>query len=120
MYIPQLTDERTRGNVVRECILGFPRDQIAEHTGIGAGTVSSIVANYKAKLDDLDFDSIRQLAVEARQLGWNFKNRSAEVPRKHTIFCIETRVQLIVVNVLATFLSKSSFSNGLFIKQSTS
>jgi hypothetical protein len=69
--MPPLTDERTRGNVVREWILGFPRDQIAEHIGIGAGTVSSIIATYKAGLEELDLDSIRQLAVEARQHGWN-------------------------------------------------
>jgi hypothetical protein len=67
-----LTDEKTRGNVVREWILGFPRDSIAEHYGIGAGTVSSIIANYITGLEELDFDSIRQLAVEARQQGWNF------------------------------------------------
>jgi hypothetical protein len=69
--MPPLTD-KTRGNVVREWILGFPRDSIAEHYGIGAGTVSSIIANYKTGLEELDFDSIRQLAVEARQQGWNF------------------------------------------------
>jgi hypothetical protein len=72
--MPPLTDEQTRGNVVREWILGFPRDAIAEQNGIGAGTVSNIVANYKAGLEELDFDSIRQLAVEARQHGWNFAN----------------------------------------------
>ena len=42
--MPPLTDEQTRGNVVRKWILGFPRDTIAEHNGIGAGTVSSIIA----------------------------------------------------------------------------
>ena len=31
-----------------------PRDQIAEHTGIGAGTVSSIISNHKAGLHDLE------------------------------------------------------------------
>jgi hypothetical protein len=51
--------------------LGLPRDQIAEHSGIGAGNVSSIVANYKAGLEELDFDSIRQLSVEPRQHGLN-------------------------------------------------
>jgi hypothetical protein len=70
--MPPLTDEQTRRNVIRQWILGFPRDQIAEQNGIGAGTVSSIIANYKAGLEELDFDSIRQLAVEARQHGWNF------------------------------------------------
>jgi chaperonin cofactor prefoldin len=70
--MPPLTDERTRRNVIREWILGFPRDTIAEQNNIGAGTVSSIVASYKVGLQELDFDSIRQLAVEARQHGLNF------------------------------------------------
>jgi transposase len=69
--MPPLTDEQTRRNVIKQWILGFSRDTIAEHYGIGAGTVSSIVANYKVGLEELDFDSIRQLAVEARQQGWN-------------------------------------------------
>jgi hypothetical protein len=70
--MPPSIDEQIRRNVIREWILGFPRDTIAEHNGIGAGTVSSVIAKYKAGLEELDFDSIRQLAVEARQQGWNF------------------------------------------------
>jgi hypothetical protein len=70
--MPPLTDERTRRNVIRGWILGFPRDTIAAENNIGAGTVSSIIANYKVGLEELDFDSIRQLAVEARQQSWNF------------------------------------------------
>src|SRR5919197_116407 len=69
--MPPLTDEQTRGNVIKQWILGFPRDTIAQQNNIGAGTVSSIVANYKSGLEELDFDSIRQLAVEARQHGLN-------------------------------------------------
>jgi hypothetical protein len=72
--MPPLTDEQTRRNVIRKWILGFPRDTIAEQNGIGAGTVSSIIANYKAGLEELDFDSIRQLAVEARQHGLNLSD----------------------------------------------
>jgi len=60
-------DEQTRRNVIKQWILGFSRDKIAEENNIGAGTVSSIVANYKVGLEQLDFDSIRQLAVESRQ-----------------------------------------------------
>jgi hypothetical protein len=77
--MPSLTDEQTRRNVVREWILGFRRDQIAEQNNIGAGTVSSIVANYKVSLAELDFDSIRQLAVEARQHGWNFADLASHI-----------------------------------------
>ena len=72
--MPPLTDELTRRNVIREWILGFPRDTIAEQNNIGAGTVSSIVASYKVGLEELDFDSIRQLAVEVRQHGLNFSD----------------------------------------------
>ena len=61
----------SRRNVIRQWITGFSRDQIAEENNIGAGTVSSIVANYKVSLEELDFDSIRQLAIEARQHGLN-------------------------------------------------
>ncbi|MFL6408193.1 MAG: hypothetical protein ACJ71F_14150 [Nitrososphaeraceae archaeon] len=49
----------------------FSPRYIAEENNIGAGTVSSIVSNYKAGLEELDFNSIRQLAVEARQHGLN-------------------------------------------------
>src|SRR5215212_9159382 len=69
--MPPLTDEQTRRNVIKQWISGFPRDTIAEQNKIGAGTVSSIIANYKAGLEELDFDSIRQLAVEARTHGLN-------------------------------------------------
>jgi hypothetical protein len=72
--MPPLTNEQTRRNVIRQWILGFSRDTIAEHNGIGAGTVSSIVASYKVGLEELDFDSIRQLAVEARQQDWNLSD----------------------------------------------
>ena len=69
--MPPLTDEQTRGKVIRQWISGYSRDTIAEQNNIGAGTVSSIIANYKTGLEELDFDSIRQLAVEARQHGLN-------------------------------------------------
>jgi hypothetical protein len=48
-----------------------PRHTIAEQNGIGAGTVTSIIANYKAGLESLDFDSVRRLSAEARQHGLN-------------------------------------------------
>jgi hypothetical protein len=72
--MPPLTDERIRRNVIREWLSGFPRDTIAEQNNIDAGTVSSIVASYKVGLEELDFDSIRQLAVEVRQHGLNFSD----------------------------------------------
>jgi hypothetical protein len=51
--MPPITDEQTHGKVVREWILGFPRDAIAEQNGIGTGTVSNIITNCKAGLESV-------------------------------------------------------------------
>jgi cell division GTPase FtsZ len=46
---------------------GEARDKIAADNNIGAGTVTSIVDNYKIGLDNLDFGSFRELMVEAKK-----------------------------------------------------
>ncbi len=77
--MPPLTDEQTRRNVIRGWISGIPRDTIAAKNNIGAGTVTSIISNYKAGLETLDFDSVRQLSVEARQHGLNLSELASHV-----------------------------------------
>jgi hypothetical protein len=77
--MPPSIDEQVRKNVIRQWISGFPRDTIAEQNNVGAGTVSSIVANYKVGLETLDFDSIRQLSIEIRKQGLNFADLALHV-----------------------------------------
>jgi hypothetical protein len=72
--MPAAIDEQIKQKVIQGWFRGFPRDKIAAENNIGAGTVTSIVSNYKLELETLDFDSIRQLAVEARQQGWNLSD----------------------------------------------
>jgi hypothetical protein len=106
--MPPLTDEETRRNVIRQWILGFPRDTIAEQNNIGAGTVSSIITNYKVSLEELDFDSIRQLAVEARQHGWNFADLASHA-RLYNYFiksgASEKAIESFITKVSATDVS---------------
>jgi hypothetical protein len=106
--MPPLTDQQTRGNVIRQWILGFPRDTIAEQNGIGAGTVSSIVANYKVGLEELDFNSIRQLAIEARQHGWNFADLASHA-RLYNYFiksgAAEDKIEWFIDNINSSILS---------------
>jgi hypothetical protein len=83
--MPPLTDEQTRRNVIRDWISGIPRDTIAAQNNIGAGTVTSIISNYKAGLESLDFDSIRQLSVEARQHGLNISELASHA-RLYNLF----------------------------------
>jgi transposase len=104
--MPPLTDEKTRGNVVREWILGFSRDTIAKHYGIGAGTVSSIIANYKTGLEELDFDSIRQLAVEAKQHGLKLSELASHA-RLYNFFVKSGASE----NAIESFITKVSSSD---------
>ena len=55
-------NETVKRQVVQEWLSGEARDKIAADNNIGAGTVTSIVSNYKVRLETLGFDSIRQLA----------------------------------------------------------
>src|ERR671938_1238193 len=104
--MPPLTDEQTRGNVIRQWISGYSRDTIDEQNNIGAGTVSSIVANYKTGLEELDFDSIRQLAVEARQQGWNFADLASHA-RLYNYFVKSGAAE----NKIESFITKVSTSD---------
>ena len=69
--MPTPIQEVIRRRVVQQWLSGEARDKIASDLQIGAGTVSSIVANYKIGLEESDFNSVRQLAVEVRQHGLN-------------------------------------------------
>ena len=61
--MPAAIDEKIKRKVIQQWISGESRDKIASDLQIGGGTVSSIIANYRAGLETLDFDSIRQLAL---------------------------------------------------------
>jgi hypothetical protein len=52
--MPSPIDEQIRRKVIQQWFNGFPRDKIALENNIGAGTVTSIVNNYKVGLDNSD------------------------------------------------------------------
>jgi hypothetical protein len=105
--MPPLTDEQTRRNVIRGWLSGIPRDTIAAQNNIGAGTVSSIIANYKAGLENLDFDSIRQLSVEIRQNGWNISELASHA-RLYNYFiksgAAEDKVESFITNINSGYI----------------
>ena len=72
--MPAAIDESIKRKVIQQWITGESRDKIAEDNNIGAGTVSSVISNYKVGLGALDFDSIRQLALEIRKQGLNWSD----------------------------------------------
>ena len=60
--MPAAIDEIVKRKVIQQWFNGLPRDKIAAENNLGAGTVTSIISNYKVGLETLDFDSIRQLS----------------------------------------------------------
>jgi hypothetical protein len=65
--MPATIDEIVKRKVIQEWLAGEAREKITADNDIGAGTVSIIVDDYKARLDSLDLDSFRELILEARK-----------------------------------------------------
>jgi hypothetical protein len=72
--MPAPIDEIIKRRVVQQWLSGEARDKIAIDNNIGSGTVSSIVNNYKIGLDNSEFDSARELALQAKKQGLNLSD----------------------------------------------
>jgi hypothetical protein len=65
--MPSAIGEIVKRRVIEQWISGDSRDKIAAENNIGAGTVTSIVNNYKVELENSDFGSVRELMAEAKK-----------------------------------------------------
>ena len=64
--MPAPIDEVIKRRVVQQWLAGEAREKITADNDIGAGTVSIIVDDHKAGLDNFGLDSFRELTVEAK------------------------------------------------------
>jgi hypothetical protein len=67
--MPAPIDEIVKRRVVQQWLAGEAREKITADNDIGAGTVSIIVDDYKAGLDNFDLDSFRDLTIESKKRG---------------------------------------------------
>src|ERR687887_675883 len=67
--MPAPIDEIVKRRVVQQWLSGESRDKISADNNVGEGTVANIVDDYKIGLDNLDFDSFRELMLEAKKRG---------------------------------------------------
>ena len=65
--MPAPIDEIVKRRVIQQWLAGEAREKITADNDIGAGTISIIVDDYKAGLDNLDLDSFRELSIEAKK-----------------------------------------------------
>ena len=57
--------------VITQYLNDVSRDRIAADNGIGTGTVSNIIDEWKKGLRDSDYESVRELAIHCKKEGVN-------------------------------------------------
>jgi hypothetical protein len=67
--MPAPVDEIVKRRVIQQWLAGEAREKIIADNDIGAGTISIIVDDYKAGLDNFDLDSFRELTIESKKRG---------------------------------------------------
>jgi hypothetical protein len=69
LIIPAAIDPVIKKQVVNQWLSGASRDRIAADNGIGAGTVSNIIDEWKKGVQDSDYESIREISVFCKKQG---------------------------------------------------
>jgi transposase len=62
-------DNRVKEQVFKQWLSGDSRDKIAADNRIGAGTVTNIVNEWRKRLDDFEFDEMRNSMVFLKKTG---------------------------------------------------
>ena len=67
--MPAAIDPIIKQRVIAQYLQGVSRDKIAADNGIGTGTVSNIIDEWKNRVQDSDYESIRELSVFCKRQG---------------------------------------------------
>jgi hypothetical protein len=100
--MPVPIDEIIKRRVVQEWLSGEARDKTAIDNNIGEGTVSSIINYFKIGLDNSEFDSTRELALQAKKQGLNLSDIASNF-RLHNFIrklgASEDQIESFIANV---------------------
>jgi len=75
---------KTKEKVLKLHLSGLGRKKIADATGIGEGTVASIVDQARENIHDIDL--LRAAAIELKKKGWDLKVFSAAVRHRNFLY----------------------------------
>ena len=67
--MPAPIGEIVKRRVIQQWLAGKDREKITADNDIGGGTISIIVDDYKAGLDNFDLDSFREITLETKKRG---------------------------------------------------
>jgi hypothetical protein len=75
--MPAAIDAQVKKQVVNQWLSGDSRDRIAADNGIGAGTVTNIINEWKKGVENSDYDSVRELAIYSKKEGLGLSHIAA-------------------------------------------
>jgi hypothetical protein len=105
--MPAPIDEIIKRRVVQLWLNGEARDKVASDLKIGAGTVSSIVSDFKKNLQGSDIDSIRELAIDAKRQGLSLSDLASHF-RLYNYFkesgVAEEKIETFIANLSSSEL----------------
>src|ERR671926_1737050 len=106
--MPASIEESIKTMVIRQWLSGDSRSTIAIDDDIREGTVGSIVNYFKIGLDAAEFDSARELALQAKNQGLNLSDLASNF-RLHnfikTSWKSEDQIESFVTNISSTDMS---------------
>ena len=82
--MPASIDESVKRRVIQQWLSGDSRPKIAIDNNIGEGTVGSIINYFKIGLDAAEFNSARELALQAKKQGLNLSDLASNF-RLHSL-----------------------------------
>jgi hypothetical protein len=65
--LPAAIDPVIKKQVIVQYLQGVSRDRIAADNGVGTGTVSNIIDEWKKGVQGSDFEPVRELAIQCKK-----------------------------------------------------
>lgn len=103
--MPAAIDPVIKKKVITQYLQGVSRDRIAADNGVGTGTVSNIIDEWKKGILDSDYESVRDLAIHCKKEGVSLEDLMSAVRIKNYIKQTgtdEERVEQFIAQCAAT------------------
>ena len=101
--MPSAIDSQVKRHVINQWLVGESRDRIAADNGIGAGTVSNIINEWKKGVEDSEYDSLRELSVSLKKQGIGLNELACSVRLNNYISKLganEDDIESFIVNCM--------------------
>jgi hypothetical protein len=69
--MPAAIDLIIKKQIIAQYLQGVSKDRIAADNGVGTGTVSNIINEWKKEVQGSDYESVRDLAIHCKKEGIN-------------------------------------------------